>query len=274
LGWSKTQVVIIGGDLGLSCSSAAKRSGFARLTGEVALSRVGTVLGLEVTRLAGNNADWYRLLELYGITDTLIGDNDGVYHPTLSNDRPLLGLKGTLSEAELHIIRAHLDGGIRNKAARGELRRGLPVGLTWGNQDGEVLFHPDEAVCGAIRAVFEHLAEFGSARRVRLWFWSEGLSFSLRQAPAEKPGPIRWVTPAYTALHHVPTNPVCVGAHANGKRRCDEALPGRDGPGPTLLHSSGVGVCRFNGSSPWPSRPHCCSRRRFWRSSPRLPLAD
>src|ERR1051325_4477485 len=95
-------------------------------------------------------SDWYRLLELWGVTDTLIGDNDGVYHPALFNDRLLLGLKGTMSEAELHIIRARLDGGLRNQAARGELRRGLPVGLVWGKQDGEVLFHPDEAVTGAI----------------------------------------------------------------------------------------------------------------------------
>ena len=161
LGWPKEQVVIIDEDLGLSGSATEKRSGFARLTSEVALAHVGIVLGLEVSRLARNNADWYRLLELCGVTDTLIGDNDGVYHPALFNDRLLLGLKGTMSEAELHIIRARLDGGIRNKAARGELRRGLPVGFVWGEQDGEVLFHPDEAVTGAIRTVFERFAEFG-----------------------------------------------------------------------------------------------------------------
>lgn len=219
LGWSKEQVVVIDADLGLSGSSADKRSGFTRLTSEVALTHVGIVLGLEVSRLARNNADWYRLLELCGVTDTLIGDNDGVYHPALFNDRLLLGLKGTMSEAELHIIRARLDGGIRNKAARGELRRGLPVGLVWGEQDGEVLFHPDEAVTGAIRAVFERFAEFGSARRVWLWFRSEGLSFPLQTTPAGMPGPIRWVTPTYTALHHILTNPVYAGAYTYGKTK-------------------------------------------------------
>jgi DNA invertase Pin-like site-specific DNA recombinase len=219
LGWSKEQVVVIDEDLGLSGSSTDKRSGFARLTSEVALAHVGIVLGLEVSRLARNNADWYRLLELCGITDTLIGDNDGVYHPALFNDRLLLGLKGTMSEAELHIIRARLDGGIRNKAARGELRRGLPVGLIWGEQDGEVLFHPDEAVTGAIRTVFERFAEFGSARRVWLWFRSEGLSFPLQTTPAGLPGPIRWVTPTYTALHHILTNPVYAGAYTYGKTK-------------------------------------------------------
>jgi DNA invertase Pin-like site-specific DNA recombinase len=219
LGWPKEQVVIIDEDLGLSGSSTDKRSGFARLTSEVALAHVGIVLGLEVSRLARNNADWYRLLELCGITDTLIGDSDGVYHPALFNDRLLLGLKGTMSEAELHIIRARLDGGIRNKAARGELRRGLPVGFLWGEQDGEVLFHPDEAVTGAIRTVFERFAEFGSARRVWLWFRSEGLSLPLQQSPAGQPGPIRWVAPTYTAIHHILTNPVYAGAYTYGKTK-------------------------------------------------------
>jgi DNA invertase Pin-like site-specific DNA recombinase len=219
LGWSKQQVVVVDEDLGLSGSTTDKRSGFARLTSEVALAHVGIVLGLEVSRLARNNADWYRLLELCGVTDTLIGDNDGVYHPALFNDRLLLGLKGTMSEAELHIIRARLDGGIRNKAARGELRRGLPVGLVWGDQDGEVLFHPDAAVTGAIRTVFERFAEFGSARRVWLWFRSEGLSFPLQTTPAGMPGPIRWVTPTYHALHQILTNPVYAGAYTYGKTR-------------------------------------------------------
>ena len=219
LGWSQEQVVIIDEDLGLSGSSTDKRSGFTRMTSEVALAHVGIILGLEVSRLARNNADWYRLLELCGITDTLIGDNDGVYHPALFNDRLLLGLKGTMSEAELHIIRARLDGGIRNKAARGELRRGLPVGFVWGEADGEVLFHPDAAVTGAIRTVFERFAEFGSARRVWLWFRSEALLFPLQLAPYGQPSPIRWVTPTYTALHHILTNPVYAGAYTYGKTR-------------------------------------------------------
>jgi DNA invertase Pin-like site-specific DNA recombinase len=221
LGWSKEQVIVIDEDLGLSGSSTDKRSGFARLTSEVALSHVGLVLGLEVSRLARNNADWYRLLELCGITDTLIGDNDGVYHPALFNDRLLLGLKGTMSEAELHIIRARLNGGLRNKAARGELRRGLPVGFLWGEEDGEVLFHPDEAVTGAIRAVFERFAEFGSARRVWLWFRSEGLSLPLQDAPSGRLGPIRWVAATYTAIHHILTNPVYAGAYTYGKTKCE-----------------------------------------------------
>jgi DNA invertase Pin-like site-specific DNA recombinase len=145
LGWPAARVVVIDEDLGLSGASAGNRSGFARLTAEVALGHVGIVLGLEVSRLARNNGDWYRLLDLCGMTDTLIGDADDIYHPAGFNDRLVLGLKGTMSEAELHILRARLDGGIRNKAARGELRRGLPLGFIWGEAPGEVRFHPDAA---------------------------------------------------------------------------------------------------------------------------------
>src|SRR6202158_3931452 len=179
LGWVADNVMVIDEDLGLSGSGAVARSGFARLTAEVALGHVGLVLGLEVSRLARNNADWYRLLDLCGVTDTLIGDADGIYHPSLFNDRLVLGLKGTMSEAELHILRARLLGGIGSKASRGELHRGLPVGLVRGEADGEVLLHPDESVVAAIRAVFERFAEMGSARRVWLWFRSEGLCFPL-----------------------------------------------------------------------------------------------
>ena len=149
LGWRREHVTIFDEDLGISADGIAQRSGFAHMASAVALGRVGIVFGIEVSRLARNNADWYRLLDLCGVTDTLIADSDGIYHPGLFNDRLVLGLKGTMSEAELHVMRARLNGGIRNKAARGELRRGLPVGFVWGEQDGEVLCHPDEAVTGA-----------------------------------------------------------------------------------------------------------------------------
>ena len=161
LGWPNDRIIVIDEDLGLSGSGFVARSGFARLTAEVALAHVGLVLGLEVSRLARNNADWHRLIDLGGLTDTLIGDADGIYHPALFNDRLLLGLKGTMSEAELHVLRARLNGGIRNKAARGELRRGLPVGFVWGEADGEVRFHPDEAIVTAVRNVFARFARDG-----------------------------------------------------------------------------------------------------------------
>src|SRR5437870_2704761 len=195
LGWPEDRIIVIDEDLGLSGSGVIARSGFARLTAEVALARVGLVLGLEVSRLARNNAEWYRLIDLAGLTDTLIGDADGLYHPALFNDRLLLGLKGTMSEAELHVLRARLNGGIRNKAARGELRRGLPVGLVWGDADGEVCFHPDEAVVTAIRTVFARFSETGSALRVWLWLRSEGLKFPLQMNARTD---IRWVEASYT----------------------------------------------------------------------------
>ena len=221
LGWPAQQVVIVDEDLGVSGSGVVERSGFARLTAEVALGHVGSVLGLEVSRLARNNADWYRLVDLCGLTNTLIGDADGVYHPALFNDRLLLGLKGTMSEAELHILRARLLGGIRNKAARGELRRGLRVGFVWGEEDGEVRFHPDEAVRGAIRTVFARFTEFGSARRVWLWLRTEGLSFPMQSRYG---GGICWVDPSYIAVYHVLTNPVYAGAYAYGKSRHEVIL--------------------------------------------------
>jgi DNA invertase Pin-like site-specific DNA recombinase/sugar-specific transcriptional regulator TrmB len=221
LGWPAERIVVIDQDLGLSGGGVVERSGFARLTAEVALGHVGIVLGLEVSRLARNNADWYRLLDLCGLTNTLIGDGDGIYHPAMFNDRLLLGLKGTMSEAELHVLRARLDGGIRNKAARGELRRGLPVGFIWGEEDGEVRFHPDEAVCNAIRTVFDRFKDLGSARRVWLWFRSEGLSFPMQTRYG---GSIRWVEASYIAIYHVLTNPVYAGAYAYGKSRHDVTL--------------------------------------------------
>ena len=216
LGWPQARITIIDDDLGLSGSSAHGRGGFARMAADVALGHVGLILGLEVSRLARNNADWYRLLDLCAMTDTLIGDADGLYHPSLFNDRLLLGLKGTMSEAELHVLRARLEGGIRNKAARGELRRGLPVGFVWGDADGEVLLHPDEAVSAAVRAVFARFAEFGSARRVWLWFRGEALSFPTQPHPR---APIGWAAPTYTAIHNVLSNPVYAGAYTYGKTR-------------------------------------------------------
>ncbi|HJZ96849.1 MAG TPA: recombinase family protein, partial [Candidatus Solibacter sp.] len=221
LGWAQQHIIVIDKDLGLSGAGWCERSGFAHLTTEVALGRAGIVLGLEVSRLARNHADWYRLFDLCGVTDTLVGDGDGLYHPALFNDRLILGLKGIMAEAELHVLRARLEGGIRNKAARGELRRGLPVGFMWGEQEGEVRFHPDEGVVSTIRTVFAKFAELGSARKVWLWFHSEGLPFPMRQ---HMKSPIRWVVPTYTAIHHVLTNPVYAGAYVYGKCRHERYL--------------------------------------------------
>ena len=195
----------------------SERSGFARLTAEVALGHVGIVLGLEVSRLARNNADWYRLLDLCGVTDTVIGDADGIYHPGSFNDRLLLGLKGTMSEAELHVLRARLDGGIRNKAARGELRRGLPVGLVWGEADGEILLRSRRGGHAA-RSARSSTASPSWARSRAVWLWlrSRGLRSRCSRSPH---GEIQWVPPSYHQSTACSTNPIYAGAYAYGKTR-------------------------------------------------------
>jgi DNA invertase Pin-like site-specific DNA recombinase len=228
LGWPRAAVRVIDDDLGLSGASTTGRSGFAELAAQVGLGQVGIVLSLECSRLARNNADWYRLLDLAGMTDTLIADADGVYHPAMFNDRLVLGMKGTMSEAELHILRARLDGGIRNKAARGELRRGLPVGLVWGEGDGEIRLHPDEQVTGVIAAVFDQFAVCGSVRGVWLWLRGQGLKFPLQPAVYLHGADIVWVEPTYHAVHNVLTHPGYAGAYVFGKTR-QHRYVGEDG---------------------------------------------
>src|ERR1700752_3207318 len=160
LGWPAHQVVVIDTDLGRSGAQSAGRTGFKELVADVGLGKVGIVLGIEVSRLARNNADWYQLLDLCAITDTLIADADGVYHPADFNDRLVLGLKGTMSEAELHRIRSRLTAGLRHKAAKGELRQGLPVGLDY-DEDDRVIITPDEAAREAIATVSRRLGALG-----------------------------------------------------------------------------------------------------------------
>ena len=180
LGWPREAIRVVDADLGVSGSVLGQREGFESLVAEVALGQVGIILALEASRLARDNAAWYRLLDLAGACDTLVADGDGVYHPGLFNDRLVLGIKGTMAEAELHVLRARLEGGIKNKAARGELRRGLPVGLIWGEAGGQICFHPDEAVTGVITAVFGQFAVCGSVRATWLWLKDNNLRWPLQ----------------------------------------------------------------------------------------------
>src|SRR5256886_8026788 len=154
LGWPLDRIIVIDTDQGQSGASAADREGFQRLVTEVSLARAGIVLGLEVSRLARNSMDWHRLLEICALTDTLILDEDGVYDPAHFNDRLLLGLKGTMSEAELHVLRARLQGGIRNKARRGELFVRPPMGFVY-NAEGKLIIDPDQQVQQSVRVLFE-----------------------------------------------------------------------------------------------------------------------
>jgi DNA invertase Pin-like site-specific DNA recombinase len=228
LGWDRSVVRVIDEDQGVSGSSAAGRSGFAEVAAQVGLGQVGIVLALECSRLARNNADWYRLLDLAGMSDTLIGDSDGLYHPGHFNDRLVLGMKGTMSEAELHILRARLEGGIRSKAARGELQRALPVGLIWGEGAGQVLFHPDEAVVALMRVIFERFAELGSVRAVWLWLREQSLKFPLAPIAYMHASlgqqEMTWVEPTYHAVHTVLTHPAYGGAYVYGRTKIERSL--------------------------------------------------
>ena len=205
-----------------------QRDGFEGMVAEVALGQVGIILALEASRLARDNAAWYRLLDLAAICDTLVADADGVYHPALFNDRLILGMKGILAESELHVLRARLEGGIKNKAARGELRRGLPVGLIWGEADGEICFHPDEAVTGVIAAVFSQFAVCGSVRATWLWLRGEGLRWPLQKVAYTRRGSgipeITWVEPTYHAVHTTLTHPAYAGAYVYGRTRKERYL--------------------------------------------------
>ena len=218
LGWPAEQIVTIDTDQGQSGASAADREGFQRLVAEVSMGRAGIVLGLEVSRLARNNADWHRLLEICAMSATLICDEDGLYDPNDFNDRLLLGLKGTMSEAELHFIRARLIGGQRSKARRGELRMGLPVGLAY-DPAGNVVLDPDTGVQQAIRHVFTLFARTGSARAVVQQFNADGLLFPVRVRTGAHKGELAWMPLQHWRVLRTLHNPRYAGAFAYGRRR-------------------------------------------------------
>jgi DNA invertase Pin-like site-specific DNA recombinase len=220
LGWPAHQVVVIDEDLGRSGASAAGRSGFSELVADVGLGRAGIILALEVSRLARSNADWYQLLDLCALTDTLIADADGIYQPGSYNDRLILGLKGTMSEAELHLIRSRLTEGLRHKAARGELRQNLPVGLDY-DPAGTVVITADEAVREAIATVYRRFAGLGSARAVLLSLRGDGLLLPRRTAGS---GRITWAQASYPAVHDFLTNPAYAGAFVFGRTRTEKRV--------------------------------------------------
>lgn len=224
LGWPATAISVVDEDTGRSGASSEGRLGFKELVAEVGLGQVGLVLALEVSRLARCSADWHQLLDLCALTGTLIADQDGVYSPAEFNDRLLLGLKGTMSEAELHLIRTRLDGGLRNKAERGELRLHLPVGLDR-DERGQIVLSADERVRAAIGRVFSLWRRLGSARQVFAELVAEG-----SRLPRRRPGErrIRWASPTYAAVRDFLTNPAYAGAFAFGRTREEKRL-GPDG---------------------------------------------
>jgi len=228
LGWPEDRIVVIDSDQGESGASAAWREGFRRLVTDVGLGRAGIVMGLEVSRLARNNADWHRLLEICALADTLILDEDGVYNPTNFNDRLLLGLKGTMSEAELHVLKARLRGGILNKVRRGEYRCVLPTGLVY-DEAGEVVFDPDSRVRETIAYFFETFSRVGSAHQTIKVFRSEGLHFPSRiRRRGDSTAIFRPLT-ASTAIRTL-HNPRYAGAYAYGRRSYRRTAEGKRAP--------------------------------------------
>ena len=217
LGWAEEQIEVIDSDLGQSGASAVDRAGFQRLVSEVGLGRAGIVMGLEVSRLARNSSDWHRLLEICALRTTLILDEDGLYDPADFNDRLLLGLKGTMSEAELHMIRARLQGGIRNKARRGELRFRLPVGFVYDAQ-GKVVLDPDEQVRRSVRLLFATFRRVGSAFGTVRAFGDQGLVFPTRLHCGPSKGDLVWGPLTNGRVLGVLHNPRYAGAYAYGRR--------------------------------------------------------
>lgn len=220
LGWPRESVAVIDEDTGRSGASSRDRLGFKELVAEVGLGQVGLILALETSRLARSSADWHQLLDLCALTGTLIADQDGIYSPADFNDRLVLGLKGTMSEAELHLIRARLDGGLRNKAERGELRQNLPVGLDR-DEDDRIVLCPDEQVRHAIERVFVLWRRLGSARQVVMELTAEGQQLPRRTVGQRR---IRWARPSYGAVHDFLTNPAYAGAFVFGRTRQEKRL--------------------------------------------------
>jgi len=218
LGWREDQLVVVDEDLGLSGTSAKERTGFQKMVAQVSLSRVGLVMGLEVSRLARNNADWQRLLELCAMTETLILDEDGMYDPSSFNDRLLLGLKGTMSEAEIHLLRARLRGGILNKARRGELRLPLPAGYVH-DESEKMTLDPDERVRDSVRHLFATFERTGSAYAVVREFRSKGLLFPSRERGASPSKLPCWLPLDHHRVLDVLHNPRYAGAFVFGETR-------------------------------------------------------
>jgi DNA invertase Pin-like site-specific DNA recombinase len=232
LGWKKQQVVVIDEDQGRSGKEATARAGFQALVAAISLRKVGIVMGYEVSRLSRNSADWQQVLQLCALFDTLIGDADGIYNPRDFNDKLLLGIKGQISEAELHSLRLRLDAGRLSKAKRGELIHHLPTGLER-DDDGQVHLDPDASVQARIRLVFQKFQELGSAQKVLRYLVKHGLKLPRRHRAGLYAGELLWKEAAISAVHAILKNPAYAGAFAYGRRCADPSrqIAGRPSTG-------------------------------------------
>lgn len=226
LGWPPDQVVLIDEDLGRSAGRGHQRSGFDEMVARAALGKVGIILAMDVSRLTRSNRDWYHLLDICAITDTLIADHEGLYHPRAYNDRLLLGLKGTMSEAELHIMKQRLVESTRAKAKRGEFRLRLPPGYVW-DEAGRMQKTPDDEVRSAIGLIFRRFAQLGTIHQVQCSLADEGVSVPVAGAPRHE---IRWRPPAYSYLRRVLSNPTYAGAYVYGRTQVQEILDASQRP--------------------------------------------
>jgi DNA invertase Pin-like site-specific DNA recombinase len=236
LGWPEEHVLLIDEDQGKSGGSAEGREGFARLVAEVGLDHVGLILGVEMSRLARSSKDWNQLLEICALFGTLIADLDGVYDPSQYNDRLLLGLKGTMSEAELHVLKQRLHEGKLGKARRGELAFALPVGYVR-RPSGEVVFDPDEQVQQVVGLVFRKFEELGTLHALLRYLVGHGIHLGVRVREGEGKGELDWRKPNRMTLQNMLKNPIYAGVYAYGKRPVDprNKRPGKPSTGRVVI---------------------------------------
>lgn len=232
LGWPVERIRVVDSDLGLSGREATARTGFQEVVAAVSLGQVGIIFGYEVSRLARNNRDWYTLLDVAAVFGTLIADNDGVYDPRLYNDRLLLGLKGTMSEAETHLLRQRLDAGRMNQVKRGAYRQHLPAGYLR-LPDGRVVHDPDEQVRHALALVFAQFTQLGSVTKLIRYLREHGILVPRRRPAGPRPHELRWCEASESSLMQILTNPAYAGAFAYGRRQADppSQRPGRPATG-------------------------------------------
>jgi len=232
LGWPGERIRVIDCDLGKSGRETTQRSGFQELVVEISLGHAGIVFGYEVSRLARNNQDWYHLLDLAAVFGTLIADNDGIYDPRLYNDRLLLGLKGTMSEAELHLLRQRLDAGRMQQVKRGDYRQKLPTGYVR-LSDGKVSLDPDDQIRHVLELVFAKFEELGSVNKVVRYLRRNKITLPRRQAYGPCVNQILWKVASEAAVTDMLKNPTYAGVFAHGRRQVDPTLriPGRNATG-------------------------------------------
>jgi DNA invertase Pin-like site-specific DNA recombinase len=226
LGWPPSRVLVIDEDTGHSAAGAQERPGFTRLASEVGLGHVGLVLGIEMSRLARSGRDWHQLLELCALARTLLADPDGVYDPTEHNDRLLLGLKGTISEAELYLIKQRMWGGRLAKARRGELGFEPPIGY-WRRPSGEIVIDPDEQVQSVIRLLFAKFEELGTLHALLAWLVANGIELGGRQRCGPERGEVVWRRPNRTIVRNTIRSPVYAGIYAYGRKHTEYHGTGR-----------------------------------------------